>query len=819
MDSDTAEVEQIITEDTEETVDPQETAQEQQLETVAEVQENTPEGATTDSAELDESESFTKGPQVSTDHLNSEDDPDNEQVDSVIVTREHAHILNSTENNVTSENTNTDASLSNANKKRKKKRKKKKKSTETSQQEISEPSQPEQSVNKNKENTERLIAELCLRCPNVSMRKHIQLYEYGKSVQKIEQKFSQLKNEQLSSLLSFLNNGKVGSSIPTLKKDLVHDIVCRIQNLLPDICGFCNETYALGFDEDPIMPCASCFQSSHKPCILALVNKHLKLQLTADTLTSAHVSALVNPFKIPGINFLCKPCDETKIAAANKEEIIIQNRTAPAVAHIQHDADGLYCHTTMLPNVLISSSTPQPTTASATQSTTIAPIIAPTTASSTTANATATANTGVTTANTGVVNSTRSWEHPTNQEATNVDQIIILPNPDSQGFTGISDPRRSTNQAPTDGSNSREGNQETRERKIDIVCRFYDKGNCLHGITGDTCRYLHTELCRKFTRHGTRQPRGCKLGARCKYFHPTMCLSSLRRGQCFHDQCSYRHVEGTQRIRPSDTSTNQSTPPSQHSHNQNLSSQHHRNESYPTNTMQQQRTQHQGNQHPHQHSPHSEQINSINQHQDRYIPQERNFYQHGNHHPRQHSSQHAEQNRENQQQHIESSQNQRNPGNETASTDHFLELFRHLKAELWTKMNTQFNVLTSQMDQMKASLHGPTLAREQPQKPQAQEPQAQQHPQYALSQSSLSNQQQPSNYQQPQIQFQAPAKIQAPTQIQTSGQTHPSLLYSQVAAQQEVQQKTQQIPLQQYYQYQQTTPFNQIRPMQIHAQC
>ena len=147
MDSDTTDVERIITEDTEETADPQETVQEQ-LETVAEVQENTAEGATSDSAELDESESFTKGPQVSTDHLNSEDDPDNEQTNTA--PSEHAHILNSTENNVTSEN--TDASLSNASKKRKRKRKKKKKATETSQQEISEPSQPEESVNKNKEN-------------------------------------------------------------------------------------------------------------------------------------------------------------------------------------------------------------------------------------------------------------------------------------------------------------------------------------------------------------------------------------------------------------------------------------------------------------------------------------------------------------------------------------------------------------------------------------------------------------------------------------------------------------------------------------------
>ena len=124
----------------------------------------------------------------------------------------------------------------------------------------------------NKINTERLIAELCLRCPNEQIKKDIQLYEYGKGTDHIRKKLTAVLNENLANLLVFLYNGKINRKIPTLKKDLVHDIIDRIQNLLPDICSLCNKEYKLDFDESPILPCAHCNQSSHKECIVNLIN-------------------------------------------------------------------------------------------------------------------------------------------------------------------------------------------------------------------------------------------------------------------------------------------------------------------------------------------------------------------------------------------------------------------------------------------------------------------------------------------------------------------------------------------------------------------
>ena len=160
-----------------------------------------------------------------------------------------------------------------------------------------------------KVNTERLIAELCLRCSDEQMKRNIQLYEYGKGTEHIRKKLGGVVNEQLGKLLVFLYNGKVSRKIPTLKKDLVHDIIDRIQNLLPDICSICNKEYKLDLDDEPIMPCAHCNQSSHKECVLKLINTKTSMG-PVDHPTDEHINALINPFNIPGVHYLCKACDQ-----------------------------------------------------------------------------------------------------------------------------------------------------------------------------------------------------------------------------------------------------------------------------------------------------------------------------------------------------------------------------------------------------------------------------------------------------------------------------------------------------------------------------
>ena len=90
-------------------------------------------------------------------------------------------------------------------------------------------------------------------------------------------------------------------------------------------------------------------------------------------------------------------------------------------------------------------------------------------------------------------------------------------------------------------------------RKKDTVCKFFSKGSCKHGQSGENCNYAHPEVCRKFTQHGTRKPRGCNLGKNCKFLHPVMYIHSLRKAECMNNRCSFRHILGTKRTLPNTT--------------------------------------------------------------------------------------------------------------------------------------------------------------------------------------------------------------------------------------------------------------------------
>ena len=85
------------------------------------------------------------------------------------------------------------------------------------------------------------------------------------------------------------------------------------------------------------------------------------------------------------------------------------------------------------------------------------------------------------------------------------------------------------------------------EHKPEAVCRYFRRGNCKHGLRGSECRYSHPQMCKKFLKHGTRQPNGCNLGKRCKQFHPLMCMDSLKKSECLNEKCTFNHIKGTRR--------------------------------------------------------------------------------------------------------------------------------------------------------------------------------------------------------------------------------------------------------------------------------
>ena len=87
-------------------------------------------------------------------------------------------------------------------------------------------------------------------------------------------------------------------------------------------------------------------------------------------------------------------------------------------------------------------------------------------------------------------------------------------------------------------------------------CSFLAEGYCRHGISGkkevngETCRFLHRKVCRKFRLYGSHSRHGCKSGTKCPKLHPKLCEGSQRRmkeRQCLNPDCPHLHLKGTRR--------------------------------------------------------------------------------------------------------------------------------------------------------------------------------------------------------------------------------------------------------------------------------
>ena len=166
-------------------------------------------------------------------------------------------------------------------------------------------------------------------------------------------------------------------------------------------------------------------------------------------------------------------------------------------------------------------------------------------------------------------NKKRKKPKVTGNETANATAHATLPTSSTNSFTEDSvdshdrtDLQISNDSAPTKAdlskldndseiykSTHRDNNPDSNKKSL-ITCRFFKSVNCKHDMKGNGCKFTHPKVCMKYTQHGTRQPRGCKLGNRCKDFHPVMCISSLRKGECFSQSCKFNHVKGTKRHPP-----------------------------------------------------------------------------------------------------------------------------------------------------------------------------------------------------------------------------------------------------------------------------
>lgn len=331
-----------------------------------------------------------------------------------------------------------------------------------------------------------LIASLCINAPNDDVKFCLRNYEYSKDITQIEKDLDKLKKTILCETAEYL---KIPNYLSKNKQPLIHLIVCRIQNLLPDDCSICNSRYKIDINENPLLECSKCGQGVHRECMIQLVTESKTTGIDPDSIDSNVFQQLFNPLNIPGIYYICDACRDSTIPSdgngdCKKKKKVEFERVDMIKNKPSNSAD--YIEITDISNHISDDSDDKEV----------------------------------------------QEEHVMQPD----DMISVTQNNEQQL---VEDQIQFSTVQP----------EPIMDRKPNI-CRFYTKGKCRHGLKGKECKYTHPKKCKKFVEHGTRQPRGCNLGKNCKDFHPKMCMNSLRKGECYSQTCPFEHVKGTKRHKP-----------------------------------------------------------------------------------------------------------------------------------------------------------------------------------------------------------------------------------------------------------------------------
>lgn len=152
-----------------------------------------------------------------------------------------------------------------------------------------------------------IIAELCTNAPNTTVRDTLRLYDPKLDHSSLVKSINRANKGNLVACLSYLGQGDMSDYT---KEACVNALICRVQNLFPDQCSFCEEQYCNKPTDSPLLACKICGQGVHTPCIL----DHLQLQPDEQqTLTAAEIWSRINPTSLPGLHYLCAECEKSTI--------------------------------------------------------------------------------------------------------------------------------------------------------------------------------------------------------------------------------------------------------------------------------------------------------------------------------------------------------------------------------------------------------------------------------------------------------------------------------------------------------------------------
>ena len=340
----------------------------------------------------------------------------------------------------------------------------------------------------------KVLARFCVEAPKVEIRDCIRQYSESKSYKQQTSSFNAYCKTVIIETLEFLGaDHKIWNN--EKKSTCVHELIYRIQSLLPETCAICKDSYTILKDDPRYLSCSVCKQEVHRECYMPLLkvcDKNL-----ADTI-----------FNIPGIHFLCPSCEYD---------------------HIPDDAAGLKRKKIIDSQNVLSEST----------NTEIRNVgeIAP-------------ANTKKDEPRKRLKSNLTIAQQ--GGDISNAKKVSFNPNPhvsnNTNSIKSISHQKKQAHVEPkVCVENEEKRNNSSPHTK---VCNEYIKNCCKFGMKGNGCPFSHPKRCTKLMNFGTKTDKGCNLGKKCKDFHPKMCPMSMAKGECYDVRCQLCHVKGTKRWKP-----------------------------------------------------------------------------------------------------------------------------------------------------------------------------------------------------------------------------------------------------------------------------
>ena len=347
-----------------------------------------------------------------------------------------------------------------------------------------------------------VLAALCAGAPTSEIRDCLRCYDTSKSTAQIERKMQGISVPNLVSPMTYL--GVPGQDC-YVKNAIIRNLVCRIENLLPDTCFICENEYTIAKDEVPLLKCAICGQGIHSPCLLQMLEVTPEHQ---DSFGPDEVLKKVNPCNLPGFFYICYCCEKEKIPSDDDGKKKSHSDRHEIPSHISGEEDAGYPIRDDSEEVVV-----------------VDPAAAVHASGGDDSLAEAE----------DLIRRERMASRPRGPtDQSRGQQRANSNHPDNT----------SLNQRPND---HRDRSDKRGEAGRTQICSFYRRGTCRFGISGKGCSRSHPKPCRKLLQHGNKSPRGCSEGSKCPKFHPQICSSSLTRGECLSEKCTFPHVKGTRR--------------------------------------------------------------------------------------------------------------------------------------------------------------------------------------------------------------------------------------------------------------------------------